>query len=104
MKKPLFICLALMAASLTLSPFMMGASTFLLMGVWLFTGDPVKVKLGRFFHNRIALIIVSIYLLHVIGLIYTSDFAYAFKDLRVLMSAKPVPETDGWIWLLAGGA
>ena len=80
-----------MAASLTLSPFMMGASMFLLMGVWLFTGDPIKVKLERFFHDRIALVIVSIYLLHVIGLIYTSDFAYAFKDLRVKLPLLILP-------------
>jgi len=80
-----------MAASLTLSPFMMGASMFFLMGVWLFTGDPIKVKLDRFFHNRIALVIVSIYLLHLIGLIYTSDFAYAFKDLRVKLPLLVLP-------------
>ena len=80
-----------MAASLTLSPFMMGASTFFLMGTWLFTGDPIKVKLDRFFHDRIALVIVSIYLLHLIGLIYTSDFAYAFKDLRVKLPLLVLP-------------
>lgn len=80
-----------MAISLTLSPFLMGASMFLLMGVWLFTGDPVKVKLQRFFHNKIALAIVALYLLHVIGLIYTSDFAYAFKDLRVKLPMLILP-------------
>ena len=91
-----------MAASLTLSPFMMGASQFLLMATWLFTGDPIKVKLQRFLHNRIAVALVALYLLHVIGLIYTADFAYAFKDLKVklpllilpmvLSSVKPLPK------------
>ncbi len=80
-----------MAVSLTLSPFLMGASQFLIMGVWLFTGDPVKVKLQRFFHNKIALVLVSLYLLHLIGLIYTSDFAYAFKDLRVKLPLLILP-------------
>ena len=77
------IGLALMAASLTLSPFMMSVSQFFLMAVWLFMGDPVKVKLQRFCHNKIALLLVSLYLLHIIGLIYTSDFPYAFKDLKI---------------------
>lgn len=80
-----------MAVSLTLSPFLMGASQFLIMGVWLFTGDPVKVKLQRFFHNKIAMVLVSLYLLHLIGLIYTSDFAYAFKDLRVKLPLLILP-------------
>ena len=91
-----------MAIGLTLSPFMMGASQFLLMAVWLFTGDPVKVKLQRFLHNKLAVLLVSLYLLHVIGLAWTSDFAYAFKDLKVklpllvmplvLSSVKPMPK------------
>lgn len=87
----LFISLALMAASLTLSPFMMGASQFLLMATWLFTGDPIKVKFQRFLHNKIAIVLVSLYLLHVVGLVYTSDFTYAFKDLRVKLPLLILP-------------
>ena len=88
---PLFLCLALMAASLTLSPFVMGASQFLLVAAWLFTGDPIKVKLQRFLHNKIALLLVSLYLLHVIGLAWTSDFTYALKDLRVKLPLLVLP-------------
>ena len=80
-----------MAASLTTSPFMMGASQFLLIAAWLFTGDPIKVKLQRFIHNKIALLLVSLFLLHVVGLAYTSDFAYAFKDLKVKMPLLILP-------------
>lgn len=106
-----FVCLALMAISLTLSPFMMGASQFLLIFVWLFMGDPIAVKLERFLHNKMAWILISIYLLHVIGLTYTSDFAYAFKDLKiklpllvfplVLCSVKPLEKrySDLLLWL-----
>jgi hypothetical protein len=83
--------LALIAASLTLSPFMMGASLFLLMGVWLFTGDPVKVKFQRFFHDKTALLLVSLFLLHVVGLLYTSDFHYAFKDLKIKLPLLILP-------------
>ena len=80
-----------MAAGLTLSPFMMGASQFLLVLTWLFTGSPVKVKLQRFFHNRIALVLAALYLLHLVGLIHTSDFAYAFKDLKVKLPLLILP-------------
>lgn len=86
-----FVCFAIMAASLTLSPFLMGASQFLLLATWLFTGDPVKTKLQRFFHNKTALLLVALYLLHVIGLVYTSDFQYAFKDLRVKLPILLLP-------------
>jgi hypothetical protein len=80
-----------MAASLTLSPFMMGASQFFLMAVWLFMGDPIKVKLQRFIHHRVAVVLVMLYLLHLAGLIYTSDFTYAFKDLRVKLPLLILP-------------
>ena len=87
----LFLCLAMMAIGLTLSPFLMGASQFFIIGVWLFTGDPIRKKIERFFDNKIALAIVAIYLLHVIGLIYTSDFHYAFKDLKVKLPMLILP-------------
>ena len=81
----------MMAIGLTLSPFLMGASQFFIIFVWLFTGDSVRIKFERFFSNRIALAIVAIYLLHVIGLIYTSDFHYAFKDLKVKLPMLILP-------------
>lgn len=70
---------------------MMGASQFFLMAVWLFMGDPIKLKFQRFIHNKVALVLVTLYLLHLVGLIYTSDFAYAFKDLRVKLPLLILP-------------
>lgn len=83
--------MAVMAIGLTLSPFLMSVSQFLLLIVWLFMGDPVKEKFQRFIHNRIAVLLVSLYLLHVVGLVYTSDFAYAFKDLKVKLPLLAFP-------------
>lgn len=40
-------------------------------------------KFTQFFRNRAAMIFTTIYLIHVLGLLYTSDFSYAFKDLRI---------------------
>jgi|WetSurMetagenome_2_1015567.scaffolds.fasta_scaffold40554_2 hypothetical protein len=34
------------------------------------------------FRNKAAMVLMSLYLLHLIGLLYTSDWSYAFKDLR----------------------
>ena len=81
----------MMAASLTLSPFMMSVSQILLVIAWLFTGDPIPVKFKRFLHNKTAIVLVSLYLLHIIGLAYTSDFAYAFKDLKVKLPLLVFP-------------
>lgn len=48
-------------------------------GIWY----NVKTRFSDFIHNRVAVIMVSMYLLHLVGLLYTSDFQYAFKDLRI---------------------
>ena len=81
----------MMATSLTLSPFLMSVSQFFLLAVWLFTGDTPSHKLQRFLHDKIAIVLVSLYLLHIIGLFYTSDFAYALKDLRVKLPLLVFP-------------
>ena len=46
----------------------------------LFMGIATGFK--QFSKNKPALIFSSIYLLHILGLIFTTDFDYAFKDLR----------------------
>lgn len=40
-------------------------------------------KFTIFFHNRAAIVFTSIYLIHIIGLVHTSDMDYALKDLRI---------------------
>lgn len=48
-------------------------------------------KLNEFKRNKAALAVTSLLLLHVIGLIYTSDFHYAFKDLRTKLPLLLLP-------------
>ncbi|MDD4372672.1 MAG: hypothetical protein PHG67_02010 [Bacteroidales bacterium] len=48
-------------------------------------------KFKLFFKNRTALIVSSIFLLHIIGLIHTSDFNYALKDLRTKLPLFVLP-------------
>lgn len=89
-----FIGLALLAASLTLSPFGMSVAQFLLVGVWLADGvvrHDFNEKWHRFTHDWVAVLLVGLYLLHVAGLAYSSDFQYAFKDLRVKLPLLILP-------------
>jgi len=48
-------------------------------------------KFIEFFRNKPAMVIASIMLLHVAGLIYTTDFAYAIKDLRTKLPIFILP-------------
>ena len=50
-----------------------------------------KAKLSCFWHNTPAVLLVAFYLLHVVGLIWTSDFDYALKDLRVKLPILVMP-------------
>lgn len=112
------IALIFAAVSIPLSRFTMSLSQFFLLLVWLCNGLPYSKiseiyrnrgllqsigavfqffsenfirKMKVFFHNPIAILLVSFYLLHVIGLIYTSDFDYALKDLRVKLPLLVFP-------------
>lgn len=48
-------------------------------------------KFSEFFRNKPALAIASLFFLHVIGLIYTSDFEYAWNDLRTKLPLFTLP-------------
>jgi len=48
-------------------------------------------KFSEFFRNKPAMAIASIFLLHIVGLIYTTDFNYAIKDLRTKLPLFILP-------------
>ncbi len=86
--------LLMMAVGLTLSPFLMGMSQFWLVLVWAVDGFCTKTinsKLTRFWQNKAAVLLVAFYLMHVVGLLWTSDFQYAMKDLRVKLPILIMP-------------
>ena len=86
--------LLMVAVGLTLSPFLMGMSQFWLAIVWVVEGFYSKSfnnKLSRFYHNKAAVLLVALYLMHVVGLLWTSDFEYALKDLRVKLPILVMP-------------
>ncbi|MCX6231939.1 MAG: O-antigen ligase family protein [Bacteroidetes bacterium] len=82
--------LVLLAIGIPLSNVLMSSSEFILLGYWLFDKNIIN-KIKAFFRNKPALVFTSIFLLHVIGLIYTSDFNYAFKDLRTKIPIILIP-------------
>jgi len=68
-------------------------------------------KFAQFFRNKAALAIASLMLLHVIGLIWTTDFHYAMNDMRIkvpifilplFLSTGPRVSTRTFYWILAG--
>ena len=56
-------------------------------GIW----NNIKIRSNDFIHNKVAVVMVSMYLLHFVGLIYTSDFQYAFKDIRIKLPLLVFP-------------
>lgn len=107
----MFYIMILLAVSMPLSEFGMSISQFLLLGLWVYEGADFNVltsekglvrhisivrsnvadKFHRAFHNRALLVFLSIYIIHVAGLLYTSDFNYALRDLRVKLPLLSLP-------------
>jgi len=81
----------MLAASLPVSRFLMSVSQFILIGNWLLIGENPLKKIQAFLKNKPALIFSSIYLFHLLGLIYTTDFNYAFNDLRIKLPLLILP-------------
>lgn len=50
-----------------------------------------RTKFQLFGRNKVALLLVSIYFLHLLGLINTTDFGYALKDLRTKLPLFILP-------------
>jgi hypothetical protein len=110
-----FTGLAIMIISLPLSQFALSVGQFILVGNWLLEGN-FKNKYKELISNKPALVLISLYLLHVAGLVYTTDLDYAFKDLRIKLpllalpiifaTTRPIDQNkfDRLIWLFIGAS
>ena len=56
-------------------------------GIWY----NIKTRVSDFLHNKVAVVMASMYVMHLIGLIYTSDFPSAFHDLRIKLPLLLIP-------------
>jgi hypothetical protein len=82
--------LILLVIGMPLSKFLMSLSQIILICNWFLEGG-LKNKFSSFIKNKAALAVSSLLLLHIIGLLYTSDFNYAFKDIRIKLPLLVLP-------------
>jgi hypothetical protein len=82
--------LILLVVGLPLSKFLISLSQIILICNWFLEGD-LRKKFSSFLKNKAALAASSILLLHFFGLLYTSDFAYGFKDIRIKIPLLLLP-------------
>jgi hypothetical protein len=80
-KELYYFGLLLFAASLPLSKFTISLAQFIIAGNWVLEGN-YRQKITNCLQNKVALILMSIYVIHIIGLWNTSNFNYALNDLR----------------------
>ena len=73
--------LFLLVGSLPYSKFLISLSEIILLLSWLCDGNLAE-KIRLFSKNKIALVISSLFILHLIGLLYTSDFKYGLEDVK----------------------
>ena len=70
-----------MAASLPFGNFMLSISDIILVLSWALEGN-LREKFNLFAKNKTALILSSLLVLHIIGLLYTTDLDYGFEDVQ----------------------
>jgi homotetrameric cytidine deaminase len=113
----MFYVMILLAMSIPLSEFGMSVSQFLLLGLWVHEGADfsnhgftdrrslsgriiiyfriiglnLAGKFRRLVNHPAAMAVIAFYLLHVAGLLYTSDLNYALKDLRIKLPLISIP-------------
>ena len=71
----------LLAVALPWSNFLMSNAQIILFLAWLSGGD-LSGKIKQFANNKTAIAVSSVFILHVIGLSYTSDFNYGLEDVK----------------------
>lgn len=76
----IFLCLCLLVIGLPTSKALVSITQGLFFAAWLF-GGRIKEKLNRFLNNKPAIFLSSIYLVYVIGLIWTQDFGHAITGV-----------------------
>jgi len=82
--------LIMLAVGIPLSNFLMSISQLILTANFVFDKNLIK-KIKVFIKNKAALAFISLFIIHLIGLIYSNDFNYALKDLRTKLPILVLP-------------
>ncbi len=82
--------LMLIAIGMPLWPLLMSIGQIALILNWIIEGN-FKEKLNKIKRNSILLLIPGIYLMHIIGLAWTTNFSYALNDLQIKLPLLLLP-------------
>ncbi len=82
--------LAILGISLPVSLFAMSVSELLLAANWLVEGN-FNRKFQILKQRKSLLFIISIYVIHILGLFYSNDLHYAFHDLKIKLPFLALP-------------
>lgn len=82
--------MAMIAFGLPVSVFLVSVGTFVLAGNWLLEGQFQK-RLKQFFSDPLSLILISIFLIHLVGMAWTENFQMGLKDLRIKLPILLMP-------------
>jgi hypothetical protein len=85
-----FAGLVLLCIGLPLSKFLMSVSQFVLLASWLLEGA-YKKKVRIFFQNKIALCLAGVFVLHVVGMLYSTDLKAGWNDIRIKLPLLVLP-------------
>lgn len=88
--KLMMFLLVVMVVAVPFSKFLMSVAQFGFAVIWLANGKYLE-KLNAFLRNPPAIIFVSIYILHVVGLAWSTDMDYALKDIRIKLPVLIIP-------------
>ena len=91
-----FLSLAILISGLSTSMFLMSLGSIMLTIVWVLEGNFLE-KWNSIKTNRTIQLLILFYFIHVVGLIYTANFEYGFKDLRVKLPLLLFPIILGTI-------
>ncbi len=77
-----FFCMVFFFGGLMFSKSVLSISVFLFVLNYL-ADKEIKYKIKTIFYDKILLAVMSVFLLHIAGLAYTTDFQYAADDIRI---------------------
>jgi hypothetical protein len=89
-----FFGLVLLSIALPTSLFLMSISQFILMINWLWEAN-FRNKIQVLKNRKGVLLIISIFILHIVGLIYSTDLKYAINDIRIKLPLLILPLVIG---------
>ncbi len=89
-KQVYFYTLGFVALSLPLSVYFTSVFQILLLVNWLAEGE-FRMKWQRFRSDRALWILLSFYLIHLVGLLWSDDLVYGLKDIRIKLPLFVLP-------------